>query len=225
MHYCNACKFTNVKYDAMINIYDPPSGWAVIDDCGEWPCTMPSNLVYTFKDNLFEVNDGATALPTFWTNGSTTKYSFQIVSDFATAVSSYPNCSKNEVWNAWFCADPAQTAVPQIGTLNFESLDGDTEDRSVQPVKITNSDGYVNILNSYMDHMWDGFYTGQKRLSRFHAQILTGKSYTIQYTGTPFNNARYLLKADSGAKGVLLKIPYPNAGCFSVKVNGNIVAE
>jgi len=75
-----------------------------------------------------------------------------------------------------------------------------------------------------MDHMWDGFYTGQKRLSRFHAQILTGKAYTIQYTGTPFNNGRYMLKADAAAKGLLVKIPYPNAGSYSVKVNGNIIA-
>ena len=74
-----------------------------------------------------------------------------------------------------------------------------------------------------MDHGWDGFYTSQLRLSRFPAQIQTGKSYTIQYTGTPFNNARYVLNADANAKGVLLKIPYPNAVSFSVKVNGNIV--
>jgi len=93
----------------------------------------------------------------------------------------------------------------------------------VQPVIITNSDGYRNVLNSFMDHMWDGFYTGQVRLSRFPSQILTGKSYTITYTGTPFKNGRYVLQADPGAKGILIKIPYPNAGAYSVKVNGSIV--
>jgi len=50
--------------------------------------------------------------------------------------------------------------VPQVGTLVFESLDEDTEDRSVQPVVITNADGYKNVINSMMDHTWDGFYTG-----------------------------------------------------------------
>jgi len=121
------------------------------------------------------------------------------VSDFTTAVSSYPNCQLNTVWNAWFCADPYQVLVPQIGTLLFESLDEDTEDRSVQPVVITNADGFKNVLNSFMDHTWDGFYTGQKRLSRFPAQILTGKHYTVTYTGTPFKNGRYVLKADPNA--------------------------
>jgi len=47
--------------------------------------------------------------------------------------------------------------------------------------------------------------------------------YTIQYTGTPFKNARYQLKADAATKGILLKIPYPNAGSYSVKVNGNLI--
>jgi hypothetical protein len=50
--------------------------------------------------------------------------------------------------------------VPQVTQLVWESLDEDTEDRSVQPIIITNSDGYKNVVNSFMDHMWDGFYTG-----------------------------------------------------------------
>jgi len=94
----------------------------------------------------------------------------------------------------------------------------------VQPVIITNEDGYENKLNSMMDHEWDGFYTGQHRLSRFNAQIEAGKHYTVTYTGTPPNKMRYRLIGEEGTKGVTLKIPYPNAGSFSVKVNGSIVA-
>jgi len=85
---------------------------------------------------------------------------------------------------------------------------------------ITNTDGYLNELNSYMDHMWDGFYTGQMRLSRFPAQILTGKSYVLTYSGTPFKNARYMLKADASNSGILIKIPYPNAGAYTVRIEG-----
>ena len=138
-------------------------------------------------------------------------------------MATYPNCAKNEAWNAWLCADPAQTLPPQVGTLVFESLDYDTETRSVQPVIITNEEGYKNVLNSFMDHSDNTVDFSQMRLSRFPAQILTGKSYTLTYTGTPFKNARYTLKADPQAKGILVKIPYPNAGAYSVKVNGNIV--
>ena len=111
MHYFNGAKFINVKQDALIFVYDPPAGWANIDDCGQWPCTAPSNLVYTFKDSVFEVPDATTALPTFW-GPATTKYNFQVVSDFETAAISYPDCTKNEIWNAWICADPNQVADP-----------------------------------------------------------------------------------------------------------------
>jgi hypothetical protein len=222
MHFVTGSKFTNVNQNALFSIYDPPQEWAVVEDCGEWPCTGPSNIVYTFKDSVFEVNNGSTALPSFWT-ASTTKYDFQVVSDMETAVATYPNCAKNELWNAWFCADPAQTEPAQVGTLLFESLDYDTESRSVQPVVITNDEGFKNVINSFRDHSENTLNFSQKRLSRFPAQILTGKSYTLTYTGTPFKNARYTLKADSLAKGILVKIPYPNAGSYSVKVNGKII--
>jgi hypothetical protein len=42
-----------------------------------------------------------------------------------------------------------------------------------------------------MDHVWDGFYTGQKRLARFPGIIETTNSldrfytYNITYSGTP----------------------------------------
>lgn len=68
-----------------------------------------------------------------------------------------------------------------------------------------------------MDHMWDGFYTGQMRLSRFNAQILTNKAYTMTYTGTPPKNMRYHLRSDVGTKGITIRVPYPNAGAYSVK--------
>ena len=74
--------------------------------------------------------------------------------------------------------------------------------------------GYVNKVNSMMDHMWDGFYTGQKRLSRFPVQLESLGDYTLDFTGTPANNLRFQLKADVG--GIKVKIPYPNAGSYTV---------
>ena len=43
----------------------------------------------------------------------------------------------------------------------FESQDDDKFDRSIQPISIHNEEiGFNNTLNSMMDHVWDGFYTG-----------------------------------------------------------------
>ena len=224
IHYITRMHFTNVAYNALAFIYDPPAGWANVTDCGDFPCTAPYNLILNFNAAEFAVTDGTTALPSFWTEGSTNNYKFQIVADAPNVVEHYTTeCTKNEEWNAWFCPPTTQSSKPQIDMLQFESLDKDTEDRSVQPVIITNDDGYENKLNSMMDHEWDGFYTGQHRLSRFNAQIEAGKHYTITYTGTPPNKMRYWLIGDEGTKGITLKVPYPNAGSYSVKVNGKIV--
>jgi len=52
--------------------------------------------------------------------------------------------------------------------------DVDWEDRNVAPVYVYNeATGYSNKLNHQMDHMWDGFYTGQKHKSMFAAQVDT----------------------------------------------------
>lgn len=74
-----------------------------------------------------------------------------------------------------------------------------------------------------MDHDWDGFYTSMKRLSRFVSQVQTGQAYTVTYTGTPPKNMRYTLRSDTGTKGITIKVPYPNAGAYSVSVGGTIV--
>lgn len=39
--YANANIFENVEDAALAYFYDPPQSWAVIDDCGNFPCTAP----------------------------------------------------------------------------------------------------------------------------------------------------------------------------------------
>ena len=115
-------------------------------------------------------------------------------------------------WSAAWCNNR------NLGLLLFESLDADNEDRTIQPVHLTNEvTNYHNKVNSMMDHMWDGFYTGQKRLSRFPMQVESLGDYTMDFTGTPASSMRFVLKADVG--GIKIKIPYPNAGSYTVFAN------
>jgi hypothetical protein len=101
-------------------------------------------------------------------------------------------------------------------------LDSDWEDRSVIPVFVSNDNSaFNNKLNSMMDHVWDGFYTGQLHKSMFPSLIETDQSYTIEYTGTPFNNMEYTLRAKQGK--VNLRILYWNSGSYEVYVGGNKV--
>ena len=203
MHKFKNTKFNNVSENAVIYINDPNPSWANPTDCIEWPCTAPENVVLSFEGTQYL----GSVRPV------KTVSNFQIVSDVEEAVNAYQNCEMRPKWSAAWCSNR------NLGILLFESLDGDNEDRTIQPITFTNDvTGYKNKVNSMMDHMWDGFYTGQKRLSRFPVQIETVGDYLMEFTGTPANEMRYVLKADVGA--IKIKIAYPNAGSYTVYANG-----
>ena len=69
-----------------------------------------------------------------------------------------------------------------------------------------------NKLNSFMDHVWDGFYTGQVRESRFPAVVYAprGAVYNITYTGTPAKKQRFELKSQDSFAGMTIRIAYPS---------------
>lgn len=152
MHTFSNTRFYDVQDSAMIWIEDPPQGWANPTDCGEWPCTAPSNVVLSFTGTQYLGVDTPIR----------TDSSFTIVSDVPTATRGYSRCETVSAWNAAHCINT------KLGVLLFESLDADTSDRTIQPITLTqNVTNYSNTVNSFMDHVWDGFYTGQLRLSRF----------------------------------------------------------
>lgn len=95
----------------------------------------------------------------------------------------------------------------------------------MQPIYIFDTLGYINVLNSFRDHFNDGYYTSQERLSRFNAAIKSpadnSREYTVKFTGTPPQKMRFKLQAEVG--GILIKIPFYNAGSYQVSVNGNVV--
>jgi hypothetical protein len=52
--------------------------------------------------------------------------------------------------------------------LTWESLDEDKLTRIITPIEIIGMNLTTrNVINTFMDHMWDGFYTSMKRLSRW----------------------------------------------------------
>lgn len=72
-----------------------------------------------------------------------------------------------------------------------------------------------------MDHVWDGFYTGQKRLSRFIAVVRTDTTdfTNIEFTGTPPLSQLYeLYNAKSTTQYLKIKIDYPKPEAVRVKL-------
>jgi len=57
--------FTNVSDDAMAYIYTPPQKWAIVKDCGNFPCTAPENTILSFKNTTFIGNTPSYAASNF----------------------------------------------------------------------------------------------------------------------------------------------------------------
>ena len=145
----------------------------------------------------------------------------------STSTQVVPTCTKKEKWNAYLCTKK------ELGVLLFESQDSDRMDRSAQPIYIMdddrtggnmnmvvgefkNSEFFKNRLNAYMDKVWDGAYTGQKREQRFPTIVDYSKNYTIEYTGTPPLKQKFSLYGHRGSTGMLVTVRYPDAGAYKV---------
>lgn len=77
-------------------------------------------------------------------------------------------------------------------------------------------------LNSYMDHVWDGFYSGQTRSSRFPALVYApkGSVYNLTFTGSPAQKFRFELKAQDRYSSMTVRIAYPSAESRKILKNG-----
>ena len=99
-------------------------------------------------------------------------------------------------------------------------------DRTLVPIYVSKQGTEMsNVLNAMMDHIWDGIYTGQKRMSRFGA-ILDGARrsvYDITFTGTPPKKMRFMLNAMSRTAGVTIRIAYPSAEAREIMTDGETV--
>ena len=49
LHEFDQSRFTDVEDAAMAWFEPSPMKWAVIDDCGEWPCSGPENIMLKFE--------------------------------------------------------------------------------------------------------------------------------------------------------------------------------
>jgi len=54
MHEFYDTKFINVAPAALGYFFEPPKGWAIIKDCGAWPCTAPKNTIFSLQRTSFE---------------------------------------------------------------------------------------------------------------------------------------------------------------------------
>jgi hypothetical protein len=127
-------------------MFSPPTSWANIDDCGLFPCTGPKNVLLNFYTHSFF----GTVTP------DNSRMNFQIMANNAHVANAVTGgCKFYSEWNSYYCEND------NLGSLLFESTDDDVMDRTFSPMIVSNDiTGFNNTLNSFMDHTWDGFYTG-----------------------------------------------------------------
>lgn len=132
-----------------------------------------------------------------------------MISDTESLSSKLPSCVFEDPWNAWWCTNE------YLGVLLATAKDKDQEDRNVAPMYVTNpGTGYYNKINSYMDHVWDGFYTGQLHKSQFPVLLENQGFYQIEYTGTPFKHMVYKMIAKKGQ--IKVRALYWDAGSYDI---------
>lgn len=73
--------FENVEDDALAYFLEPPKKWAIIKDCGSFPCTGPKNVYFSFVRNTFIGNRANYAAD-----------NFQIIPDTPGFSEYVPNC-------------------------------------------------------------------------------------------------------------------------------------
>lgn len=197
-------KFTDVTHVSYI--MDPPKEWANLMDCGDYPCTSPMNILFSFKNSKWEGDK-----PTW------AKRDFQIIANNSGFAPYIENCEGDRQSNAYYCD------ADKMGILMFESQDFDNMDRSMQPIYVKRQGtGMENKLNAMMDHVWDGFYTGQKRLQRFPSiiQAERGSVYDLNFTGTPAQKMKFVLRSQDPRAGTTIRIAYPSAMSRAITVDG-----
>jgi len=204
-------KLINVANDSIFYMADPDPQWASLLFCGEFPCTGLRNAIVRDMDGgLVGSSNGGYLLPNnpgiIHREGCT----------FVGRSNGYM-CQKSQLYNY------------DYALLMFENLDIDTREVTISPIYITsedpilnvNSTHYYNKLNSFMSHIWDGFYVGTNRLGRFPTAIGLNRKFNVTFTATAPERMRYQLQgALKWTDSVVLTVNYKEPYSVKVKLNG-----
>lgn len=212
--YLDQVEFVNVNNDAVAYLFTPPQKWAIVRDCGQFPCTGPLNLALKFTNTIAS----GTNVPNIYTISSA-QTTFQIIPNNAGASENIDTCTLVASWNGYLCKNE------RIAQLMFESLDSDSETRTFSPINILDQNSKFNsTLNHFMDHCWDGHYSCQFRLSRFPSIVQTNRFYEIKFSGTQPANTRYAIAGgQTGVDWLHLKIDFSQSRLFNLYANDVLV--
>ena len=99
-------------------------------------------------------------------------------------------------------------------------------DRAMQPIfsKLQGTQ-MNNKINAHMDHLWDGFYTSQTRMSRFPVLVYVPKGavYDIMPSGLPPKKMKFTMISQDKTIGMTVRIAYPGEELKQILKDGKRV--
>ena len=205
--------FSNVDSNNRVYMFDPDPAWLNEEDCVDWNCTGPLNALAIDLDGSIVGGSGGYVLPN---NPGIAKDDI---------------CTINSRMNAYVCVQDSSDKNYYM-MMSFESQDSDKETRTIAPINVTSAvevfdtelgNKFRNDLAQFQDHMWDGFYTGHLRLSRFPGIIYTGRYYNITNKGTLPNNLMFRLQGTQGkTEPIIVTLKYMDPAAVSVYVDNQL---
>ena len=206
LHRFRDLELEGVSAANLVYLASPLEEWAEIEVCVQFPCTGRLNVLLQFLGET-QHSPRIDALP-----GS----EFSIISNNPEVAG---GCTAQTAWNAYVCG------ATNWALLEFESLDSDKLDRSVQPVFVVKGEGR-NKLNSFMDSARQGFYASQKRLSRFVSLVEVAEDFVgLEYTGTPPMRQLFGLLGAADYEFLKIRIDYTSPKTVRTVVGGETVAQ
>jgi len=234
------------NHDRLALLHPPSRGWISIDDCVAMDCDGPRHVLLHDVDGTLtgggvaaSISARAEYMNEFRADGKTptayaipakmlydaTPYGRPHPAEGSTPLSEAeivtkgwgvyrPGCEEKREWNGWLC----NSTDARLARLIIESLDADSETRSLVPVAIA-SGGYVDLLNGGQDHGWCFGYTCLKRLSTFHATVASNVTYDLAFAGTNPQSLRFAMPTDPEVR-VMLAVWYSSPNKLQVFLGG-----
>lgn len=104
-------------------IPSPLQKWAVIRDCGNFPCTGLNNVLIKFHGTIWGTGTTGLGNP----GGVSVGKKFQVISNNAGFSPFIDRCALIARWNAYVCDQP----TTYLAQVVFENLDADSKDRAI----------------------------------------------------------------------------------------------
>jgi len=217
----------------------PSPGWIAIDDCVTMDCDGPKHVLLRDIDgSLLSGQAGGAILAAaefkndnafgykapqklLTTNDGTLRKEADVIQRYGIP---RDGCTWNAGWNAYSC--PGGNGTLQHRMLIMESLDHDTEERSLVPVAVTHTASQTtDLMNGGQDHGWCMGYTCLKRLSTFYGIFAMQSYYEVTYAGTNPKDMSYHMLSESEDDMVVIKIWYSSPMRLVIYVDGQQVDD